>query len=149
MQRNAEYNPIPAIRKFVEIWKGRGYEKGDPQTFWHQLLHDVFCIDTPATFISFEKRVDGTFSDGYIPSTKVIIEQKSLGIDLSKPEKQSDGTMLTPYQQALRYSQRLKFSQRARWIVVSDFKTFHIHDMENPADDPLVIELKDLEKQFY
>ncbi len=149
MQRNAEYNPIPAIRKFVEIWKGRGYEKGDTQTFWYQLLHDVFCIDTPATFISFEKRVDGTFSDGYIPSTKVIIEQKSLGIDLSKPEKQSDGTMLTPYQQALRYSQRLKFSQRARWIVVSDFKTFHIHDMENPTDDPLVIELKDLEKQFY
>lgn len=146
---NAEYNPIPAIRKFIEIWNGRGYEKGDTQTFWYQLLHDVFSIDTPATFISFEKRVDGTFSDGYIPSTKVIIEQKSLGIDLSKPEKQSDGTMLTPYQQALRYSQKLKFSQRARWIVVSDFKSFHIHDMEYPNDDPLVIELEDLENQYY
>lgn len=149
MQMNAEYNPIPSIRRFIEIWDGRGYEKGDTQTFWYQLLHDIFCIDTPATFISFEKRVDGTFSDGYIPSTKVIIEQKSLGVDLSKPEKQSDGTMLTPFQQALRYSQKLKFSQRARWIVVSDFKSFHIHDMENPNDAPLVIELKDLEKQYY
>ena len=137
------------IRRFIDVWTDRGYEKGDTQVFWYQLLHDIYGVDTPAEFISFEKRVDGTFSDGYIPSTKVIIEQKSLGIDLNKPERQSDGSMLTPYEQAARYSQKLSYSQRARWIVVSDFKSFEIYDMEKPGNDPFTILLQDLDKQYY
>ena len=142
-------NTVTKVRRFIEVWTNRGYEKGDTQVFWYQLLHDIFDIDTPAEFISFEKRVDGTFSDGYIPSTKVIIEQKSLGIDLHKPERQSDGLMLTPYEQAFRYSQKLNYSQRARWIVVSDFKSFEIYDMEKLESNPFVIQLQDLDKQYY
>lgn len=142
-------SPILAIRKFIKVWTGRGYEKGDTQSFWYQLLNDVFGVDTPSTYISFEKRLDGSFSDGYIPKTRVIIEQKSLGVDLNKPERQSDGSVLTPYEQALRYSNKLSYSQRARWIIVSDFKSFIIHDMEHPKDTPIVVELQNLEKQYY
>lgn len=142
-------NRATKIRRFIDVWSNRGYEKGDTHIFWYQLLQDIFDVETPAEFISFEKRVDGTYSDGYIPLTKVIIEQKSLGVDLSKPERQSDGTMLTPYEQAFRYSQKLSYSQRARWIVVSDFKSFEIYDMEKPGSDPLVIKLQDLDKQYY
>ena len=44
------------------------------------------------------------FIDGYIPSTHVLIEQKSITKDLGAPIRQSDGSLLNPFQQAKRYS---------------------------------------------
>lgn len=46
------------VRKFVETWTGRGYEKGESQTFWLQLLHDVLGVEDPYSIISFESQVD-------------------------------------------------------------------------------------------
>lgn len=90
-----------AAKGFAEFWQGRGYEKGQSQPFWLSLLRDVFGVEQPEQFIEFEDKVKLThdsFIDGMIPATKVLIEQKSLGKDLSKPIKQSDGTLLTPFQ---------------------------------------------------
>lgn len=146
------YNSKSAARKFVATWKGRGYEKGESQTFWYQLLHDVFGIDTPADFILFERPVhlkNIKFIDAYIPSTKVLIEQKSSSEDLHKSQKQSDKEELTPYQQALRYSLGLKYSERPRWIIISNFKSFIIYDMERPEGEPFEIKLEDLEREYY
>lgn len=99
-------NKQAAARRFVETWKGRGYEKGDTQPFWYQLLHDIFGIEIPANFIQFELPVhlkNISFIDAYIPSTQVIIEQKELKKDLDAAGRQSDGERLTPYEQAQRY----------------------------------------------
>lgn len=145
-------NTKNAVRTFVETWTGRGYEKGDSQTFWYQLLHDVFGIDIPANFISFEVPVKlkfTSFIDAYIPSTKVLIEQKSLKKDLQKGIKQSDEQELTPYEQALRYSARLKYSERPRWIVTCNFSTFLIYDMEKPEGEPFEIKLENLEREYH
>lgn len=93
-------------KKFAADWKGKGYEKGQSQTFWLTLLSDVLGVEDVASFITFEEQVhlDHTsFIDGYITSTKVLIEQKGLGKDLNKPIRQSDGTLLNPFQQAKRY----------------------------------------------
>ena len=71
-----------------------------------QLLNQVFGIERPEQFIEFEDQVhlDHTsFIDGYIPATKVLIEQKSVDKDLNKAIKQSDGSLLNPFQQAKRY----------------------------------------------
>ena len=38
---------MEAIHAFVERWKERGYEKGESQAFWLDLLHDVLDITTP------------------------------------------------------------------------------------------------------
>ena len=95
-----------AAREFAAKWVGRGYEKGESQKFWLQLLSEVYGVEHVADVIEFEDQVmlDSTsFIDGYIPSTKVLIEQKSLDKDLRKPIKQGDGTLLTPFQQAKRY----------------------------------------------
>ena len=103
-------------------------------------------------FISFEDQVhlDNTsFIDGMIPSTHVMIEQKGSHKDLMKPIKQSDGTLLTPFQQAKRYSAELPYSQRPRWIVTCNFQTFHVYDMERPGGEPEVIELANLDKEYY
>ena len=41
-------------KEFAEFWKGKGYEKGQSQTFWLQLLSDVFGIDKPSEFIELK-----------------------------------------------------------------------------------------------
>ena len=141
-----------AAKSFSKTWKGRGYEKGESAPFWISLLQDVFGVENPTDFIRFEDRVmlDHTsFIDGYIPATHVLIEQKSVDKDLGKAIRQSDGSLLTPFQQAKRYSAELPYSERPRWIVISNFKKFHIYDMENPNGEPEVLYLKDLEKEFY
>ena len=141
-----------AAVKFAAEWEGKGYEKGQSQPFWMELLEKVYGVDNPAHFISFENQVhlDNTsFIDGSIPSTHVLIEQKSLGKDLKAPIKQSDGTFLTPFQQAKRYAAELSYSMRPRWIVTCNFAEFHVYDMEHPTGEPEIILLKDLEKEWY
>ena len=141
-----------AAATFAKKWEGRGYEKGESQAFWIELLTEVFGVESPSTFIHFEQqaRLDHTsFIDGMIPSTHVMIEQKSLGKDLRQAIKQSDGTLLTPFQQAQRYSTVLPYSERPRWIVTCNFAEFDVYDMENPKGEPSRILLKDLEKEYY
>ena len=141
-----------AAKQFSTDWAGKGYEKGQSQPFWLSLLRDVYGVEHPEQFITFEDQVilDHTsFIDGLIPSTHVLIEQKSLGKELNKPIKQSDGTLLSPFQQAKRYSSELPYSQRPRWIVTCNFAEFYVYDMERPTGDPEIIRLQDLEKEYY
>ncbi len=141
-----------AAKKFSEEWKDRGDEKQETQRFWIGLLADVLGVSQAASYIEFEKRVKlshTSFIDGYIPETKVLIEQKSMDIDLEKSYAQSDGTMLTPYQQAKRYASELPYDLRPRWIVVSNFAEIRIHDMNRPEDEPEILKLENLEKEFY
>ena len=140
-----------AAAKFTEDWKSRGDEKQETQRFWIELLTKVFGVDG-STAISFEVpvKLDHTsFIDGYIESTRVLIEQKGRDIDLRKGYKQSDGSMLTPYQQARRYAGYLPYNQVPRWIVVCNFQEFQIHDMNRPNDEPEVLKLADLEKEYH
>ncbi len=141
-----------AAAAFAKRWEGKGYEKGESQVFWTELLTQVYGVETPSTFITFEQqaRLDHTsFIDVMIPSTHVMIEQKSIDKDINKPIRQSDGTLLTPFQQAQRYSAVLPYSQRPRWIVICNFREFAVHDMENPNGEPYIILLKDLGKEYY
>lgn len=141
-----------AAKSFSEYWKDRGYEKGESQPFWLSLLHDVLGVEAPEKFITFEEqvRLDHTsFIDGFIPTTHVLIEQKGRNKDLRKPIKQSDGTLLTPFQQAQRYSAVLPYSQRPRWIITCNFEEFLVYDMEKPNGEPEQIFVKDLAREYY
>lgn len=141
-----------AAKKFVADWKGKGYEKGQSQPFWLSLLRDVYGVEYPEQFILFEEQVhlDHTsFIDGSIPSTKVLIEQKGLGKDLKKPIKQSDGSLLTPFQQAKRYITELPLSQHPRWVVTCNFEKFFVYDMERPGGEPEEILLENLPTEYY
>ena len=141
-----------AAKAFAKNWKDRGYEKGDSQIFWVELLTTVFGVTEISQFISFEDQVhlDHTsFIDGYIEKTHVMIEQKSINKSLTAAIRQSDGSMLTPFEQAKRYSSELPYSKRPRWIVTSNFQSFYIYDMEKPGGDPEIIQLENLEKEYY
>ena len=139
-------------KAFIERWKDRGNERQDTQSFWLDLLQSVYGIEKPSEYIKFEDTVmmDHTsFMDGYIDATKVLIEQKGANKDLSKAIKQSDGSFLTPFQQAKRYSANLPYSKQPRWIITCNFKEFYVYDMEKPHGEPTVIRLEDLEKEAY
>ena len=147
-----------AVAKFAADWKGRGDEKQETQRFWIDLLQNVYGVEQPTETIEFEKRVDvvnndGTtttkYIDGYIPATRTLIEQKGMKIDLKKGERQSDGAMLTPFQQGRRYGGFLPNPEQPRWIIVCNFQTFEIHDMNRPNDEPETLALVDLEKEYH
>ena len=141
-----------SARLFAQKWKDRGYEKGESQTFWIELLHDVLGVEQPTDFISFENQVKlshTSFIDAYIPSTKVLIEQKSMDKDLRASIRQSDGTMLTPFQQAKRYAAELPVSKHPRWVVVCNFQSMLVYDMEQPQGEPFEILLSNLEKDYH
>jgi len=139
------------LHDFVTHWTGHGYEKGESQPFWLALLR-ALGVEEPDQFISFEQRVkiDQTaFIDGYIPSTKVLIEQKSDKRNLGDPILQSDHSFLDPYQQAKRYAAELPRSQHPRYIVTCNFREFWVYDMEQPNAEPQKIFMENLEKEHY
>lgn len=148
-----------AAGQFAADWQGRGDEKQETQTFWLALLQKVFGVAEPDKFISFEKTVPvddvktgkstTKFIDGYIAATRVLIEQKGAKIDLNRGETQSDGSLLSPYQQARRYGGYLPADQQPRWIVVCNFREFRIHDMNRPNDPPEILLLADLEREHH
>lgn len=141
-----------AAKQFVHDWQGRGDEKQETSRFWLDLLQRVYGVAEPTKYIQFElpvKLSHVSFIDGYIETTGVLIEQKGQDISLKKGEKQSDGSVLTPYQQARRYAGNLPHNQNPRWIVVCNFRTFELHDMNRPNDEPEIIALADLEKEYH
>lgn len=142
-----------AAKEFSERWKDKGYEKGESQKYWLDLLQNVLGISNPISFIEFEDTVHidmaTGFIDAFIPSTKVLIEQKSIEKDLRKAIKQSDGSLLNPFQQALKYRANLPYDKQPRWIITCNFKSMLVYDMNNPNGEPEEILLKDLSKDYY
>ncbi|MBQ3657368.1 MAG: class I SAM-dependent DNA methyltransferase [Bacteroidales bacterium] len=142
----------------TKFWSDKeGYEKGKTQQFWNSILRCFDpMIDLPNTIV-YEKQVkDPTtgntkFIDAYIPHTRVLIEQKSSKIALDKPEHQSGGAMLTPFQQAERYDNWLPLDEKARYIVCSNFRTIEIHDRNKPLEPPYIIPFTEdgVSKNYY
>ena len=155
-QRRAPVTPVEqktAAAEFAAFWAGTGYEKGQTQPFWIGLLRLLGVDDPERGYIEFEDKahIDAThgFIDGYVPATHVLIEQKSLGKDLRAPIRQSDGSMLSPFQQAKRYAVDLPYSRRPRWVVTCNFAEFDIYDMENPNAEPERLLLENLPRELY
>ncbi|MBQ7159744.1 MAG: methylase [Treponema sp.] len=139
-------------KNFVRYWADKGDEKQESQRFWIDLLQNVLGVTVPAKYIEFEKRVQlshTSYIDAYISDTKVLIEQKGSKIDLHKAYEQSDGQVLTPFQQAKRYVGEMKASEKPRWIVVCNFREFLVYDLEVPNGEPEQILLKDLPRDYY
>lgn len=138
-----------AAKQFAADWQDKGYEKGHSQTFWLSMLQKVYGVEEPDKFITFEDQImlDHTsFIDGFIPSYLRPDRTEKPGEELNKPIKQSDGSLLSPFQQAKRYAAELPYSQRPRWIITCNFAEFYVYDMERPTDGPEIIKLCDLEK---
>ncbi len=141
-----------AATKFYNDWHGIGDEKSDSQRFWIEFFSRVLGIENVTQKIIFEKRVivDGQtkFIDVYIPETRVLIEQKSIDKELDRKTRQSDGSMRTPFEQARNYAQWMIPNETPLWIVACNFRTFEIHDMNKPNENPVIIRLEELRSKL-
>lgn len=141
-----------ASRQFYNKWRNRGKEDEDDRSYWLDILDRVLGVEDATDRIDFQKKVivDGHTKriDAYIPETKVIIEQKTLGIALDKKGHQSGGIELTPYEQAKRYNDNLPYDEKARWIVTSNFAEIWVYDMNMRVPEPIKIMLSDLQSKY-
>ena len=106
---------------FAEDWREGAREKGETQSFYNDFFQ-VFGVQrrTVARYEQHVKKLDNSagFIDLYWPGV-LIVEQKSAGRDLAKAYEQAGG-----------YFDALAEHDRPRYILVSDFRTFELHDLD-------------------
>ena len=69
-----------AAKELPLTGRAKAMRKARGQPFWLSLLRDVYGVEHPEQFIEFEDQVHldhASFIDGYIPATRVLIEQKA------------------------------------------------------------------------
>src|SRR5713226_7415087 len=113
--------------RFAEEWKDARYERGESQTFYNEFF-EVFGV-TRRRVASFEEPVKKLGDErGFIDlfwKGVLLVEQKSAGRDLIRAK-----------QQALDYFPGLKEHELPRYVLVSDFQTFELYDLEQPEGKP-------------
>ena len=106
---------------FAKEWQDAAYEKGETQSFYNDFF-EVFGVKrrTVARYEQHVAKLDKSsgFIDLFWPG-KLIVEQKSAGRDLSRA-----------YDQAAEYFDALPEGERPRFILVSDFHTFELRDLD-------------------
>ncbi|WP_297515014.1 DNA methyltransferase [uncultured Caulobacter sp.] len=106
---------------FARDWADARYERGDTQTFYNEFF-EVFGVQRRKV-ASFEEPVKKLGDkQGFIDlfwKGKLLVEQKSAGRDLARAR-----------QQALDYFPGLKDYELPRYVLVCDFQTFHLIDLD-------------------
>lgn len=142
--------------EFARKWAGRGDENQETQLYWIDLFQNVLGLEDALERLKFEEPVvtdSGSKHAGYIdvliPSASALVEQKSRGVDLDKPEERQ-GRMVTPAEQGRGYAVGLPLSRQPRYVITCNFSTIRVYDRNT---DPLCthapqlqIELTDLPK---
>lgn len=143
-----------AAKAFANKWEGEHAEEQEGRSFWLDLLQSVFGVEKAIEHIHFEKPVRSKSTqriDAYIPSTKVLIEQKSSNVPLDLHIQRGPNKIpITPYGQAKEYDDHLPYHEKAEWIITCNFKEFWIYDMKEPENirKPIIIALSDLKKNY-
>ena len=106
---------------FADEWRDAAYEKGETQSFYNAFF-DVFGVRrrNVARYEAHVAKLDNRsgFIDLFWPGL-LLVEQKSAGRDLN-----------AAYEQAGEYFDALPERDRPRYILVSDFQTFELHDLD-------------------
>ena len=153
-----EKQQIAAAGKFKLKWKDKGSSEKEMIEFWIELLRDVFGVKNVDEHIIFDEQAHRfnsvTHVDAYIPSAKVVIEQKPLGMRLDTVDRRSlFGMKNIPMslEHALAFSNKMILSKKPRYVIGCNFETFFIYDLdkedfENNYDE---IKLHELENKFH
>lgn len=140
-------------RQFIQKWHGKGREDEDDRSYWLDILQRILGMDNATDRIDFQKKVivDGNTKkiDAYIPETRVLIEQKSLGVALERKAAQSGGISLTPYEQAKRYNDNLPYDEKARWIIISNFAEIWVYDMNARVPTPQKFSIENMQNHSH
>ena len=145
-----------AAQAFVERWQAaEGSEDRESDNFWIELLGEVLGVPNPTYVLDRQRKVQGRKIDIFHEDVGVLIENKSRGVDLDKPEQRGFiGTgknkvprMVTPYEQARWYADNITpRSVAPKWIITFNFDEMRIYDLdeEYPEKCYETIELEEL-----
>ncbi len=107
--------------EFARQWAGARYEKGDTQTFYNEFFEvfgvqrrKVATFEEPVRLLGEKRGFIDLFWKG-----KLLVEQKSAGRDLARAR-----------QQALNYFPGLKDHELPRYVLLCDFQTFELIDLD-------------------
>ena len=107
--------------KFAEKWRDASYEKGETQSFYNDFF-DVYGVQrrSVARYEQHVKLLDNRsgYIDLFWPGV-LIVEQKSAGRDLEAAKEQAG-----------KYFDSLPETQLPQYILVSDFQTFELIDLD-------------------
>ncbi|WP_230293366.1 DNA methyltransferase [Croceicoccus sp. Ery5] len=111
--------------KFAKDWADAHYEKGETQSFYNEFF-EVFGVQRRRVAV-YERQVKKLnnkqgFIDLFWPGV-LLVEQKSAGRDLAKARLQAD-----------EYCLGLKPNEFPRYVLVSDFQTFELFDLEEQTE---------------
>jgi len=119
--------------KFAQEWAGEGYEKGQTQLFYQDFFNvfgmpvrRVATFEEPVKKLGDKRGFIDLFWKGVL-----LVEQKSVGLNLKKAKEQ-----------ALEYFPGLKDAELPRYVLVSDFQTFELYDLDE--DEKTSFALADL-----
>ncbi len=120
---------------FTNKWRDAAYEKGETQTFYNEFF-ETFGVErrSVARYEDHVRKLNDRsgYIDLFWPGV-LIVEHKSAGRDLKEA-----------YEQAGEYFDALPEHDRPRYILVSDFQTFELRDLDE--DQPFAFSLADLPK---
>ena len=106
---------------FAHDWRDAAYEKGETQSFYNAFFR-IFGVQrrSVARYEAHVAKLDNRsgYIDLFWPGV-LLVEQKSAGRDLK-----------AAYEQAGEYFDALAERDRPRYILVSDFQTFELHDLD-------------------
>ena len=148
---------VKVAKKFVKQWSKDCKEDGNTAPFWLSLLRDVFGVEAPEGYIQFEDTVkheekgNSLYVDAWIPSMRVMIEQKASDVALDKPYKRHGKVFQSAYEQAYEYDQTLPVSQRSKYIIACNFHEIWIYNMDEPEAlrKPMKLTLAELPDHFH
>ena len=110
---------------FAREWSDASYEKGESQSFYNEFF-EVFGVRRRSVAY-YERQIEKLdkgrqYIDLFWPSV-LLVEQKSAGRDLTKASTQAD-----------EYFGALPENERPQYILVSDFQTFRLRDLDKDAE---------------
>ena len=130
------YKEKKSRKSFYNSWKDRGYEKGETQHFWLDLLSNVLGYAHNDTVVFEHRTSTGGYIDVWIRQSDVMVEQKALGVDLDKPEPRR-GIMVTPLEQVIDYASSLPLQEQPKYLITCNFNTFRVYDRTKYGDKDL------------
>ena len=111
----------PRAASFAKSWADATYEKGETQSFYNDFF-EIFGVRrrSVARYEEHVRKLDNSsgFIDLFWPGV-LLVEQKSAGRNLEKA-----------YGQAGTYFDALSERDRPRYVLVSDFQSFELYDLE-------------------
>ena len=72
-----------AAAAFAQRWKGRGYEKGESQSFWLDLLASVYGVEQPTEYVRFEQQV---MLEAHRRNDRAVMDAYGFSTRMTEPE---------------------------------------------------------------